>query len=722
MVKKILSISYLAGWSTALLLAGSCANFQKQDSLNLGSTSSQGPGSVTKTYRVTDASPPEIKVPALPDIPVEMHPLVDQWVRYFQGRGRHHMERYLARSSRYGDLMKRILRENGMPDDLLYIALIESGFSSRAVSHASAVGYWQFIAPTGRRYNLEITTLVDDRRDPVLSTQAAAAYFRDLYGMFDSWYLAMAGYNAGENRIKRLVSRHKTRDFWELASKRRALPRETKHYVPKYIAANLIAKNPAEYGFSDIEYEPPLEFEMIQVEHPVDIHQMAKNLNMDYDELKVLNPKFKGPLAPLSKLNTLELRVPIGQGAAGLVAATNAKADATMIANYRSDDIITYRVRRGDTLSGIAARHRTTIRVLRDMNNLKPNRILRVGQRLDLPKRTGAASVISRSTSNRKSRPQVSVAQSDVAANTQASTDAKPKHHVVQRGDTLIGIAEEYEVTVGELVRLNNLRRRAILPVGLRLKLPVVEPLPTAVAEREGDRRSPSSTRVAAHQIHVVRRGENLQLIARRYNLSVQTLIAENNLRNPSMLRVGQRIRIPGEVSGGSGRSFSSQPTTHIVRRGENLQIIAKRYKMTVQRIISENNLRNPSMIRVGQRLRIPGDAAGQSTYKSAPVIHVIRRGENVQKIADRYNVPMQKIINKNNLRNPSRIQAGKKLHIPGRSVARHSPVIHVVRRGENLQAIAQRYNLPIRKIVRKNRLSNPSQILAGQKLLIPGI
>ncbi len=139
----------------------------------------------------------------------------------FQGRGRPHMERYLARSTRYEKLMKKVLRDNGLPEDLFYIALIESGFSSAATSHAAAVGYWQFIRGTGKRYGLEISPFVDERRDPVFATQAAAEYFKGLYSVFGSWYLAMASYNVGENRVKREVMNHYTRDFWELARKKR---------------------------------------------------------------------------------------------------------------------------------------------------------------------------------------------------------------------------------------------------------------------------------------------------------------------------------------------------------------------------------------------------------------------------------------------------------------------------------------------------------------------
>ena len=232
-------------------------------------------------------------------IPIEINEKVEMWIRYFQGRGRPHMERYLARSTRYEAIMKKVLRDNKLPEDLFYIALIESGFSSSAMSHASAVGYWQFIRGTGKQYKLQINQLVDERRDPVLATQAAADYFRDLYSLFGSWYLSMAAYNVGEGRVARAVRKYKTRDFWELVQYKRALPRETDNYVPKYIAAKLIAKNPDKYGFEGIDYMPPIEFDYLTFEQPVNMRLMAERMNVNYEDFKDLNPKFKGEIAPM---------------------------------------------------------------------------------------------------------------------------------------------------------------------------------------------------------------------------------------------------------------------------------------------------------------------------------------------------------------------------------------------------------------------------------------
>ena len=274
-------------------------------------------------FRVGDdsASPKAVQhTEELETIPAEINENVEMWIKYFQGRGRPHMERYLARSTRYEALMKKVLRDNKLPEDLFYIALIESGFSSSARSTASAVGYWQFIRGTGKHYKLEINKMVDERRDPVLATQAAAEYFKDLFKLFDSWYLSMAAYNVGEGRVLKVVRKYKTHDFWELSRNKRALPQETDNYVPKYIAAKLIAKNPDKYGFEGIDYMTPIEFDHMTLDQPMNLKLLAEKMNINYEDFKDLNPKYKGEVAPLDE-GKLNLRIPPGTLLAGLEAA-----------------------------------------------------------------------------------------------------------------------------------------------------------------------------------------------------------------------------------------------------------------------------------------------------------------------------------------------------------------------------------------------------------------
>lgn len=485
------------------------------------------------SFRLSDPEGPKVVDQELEAIPTEVNPLVEKWITYFQGRGRPHMERYLARSTRYEKLMKKVLRDNGLPEDLFYIALIESGFSSAATSHAAAVGYWQFIRGTGKRYGLEINAFVDERRDPVFATQAAAEYFKGLYSVFGSWYLAMASYNVGENRVKREVMNHYTRDFWELARKKR-LPKETINYVPKFIAAKLIAKDPDKYGFGEIDYLPPIEFDHITVNKPVNLRQIADKMNLNYEDFKALNPKFKGEVATV-KGSELILRIPPGTNEQALAVANESVVNTVQfIAD--TGDTQTYRIRSGDTLSTVARRYRTTVAYLRDLNDLPRRKPLRVGMRIYVPDRTPLR--------DRASEKRSLVAKAPTTpspyekASVSVSTDGR--YYIVQSGDSLFTIARKYSTSISELQRLNSIRRGRTLKVGMKLRVPA----PDSSAIHMSPVRE-----IAKAKVHVVKRGENLSAIAAKYNVSMTDIKQKNKIRNPSSLVVGARIVIPAEAA-----------------------------------------------------------------------------------------------------------------------------------------------------------------------------
>jgi membrane-bound lytic murein transglycosylase D len=418
-------------------------------------------------------------------LPIEVNKLVLQWIDYFQGSGRPHMERYLSRSTRYMPAMKKILKEQGLPEDLIYIALIESGFSSTAKSSASAVGYWQFIRPTGKHYGLRIDANVDERRDFVRSTEAAADYFKGLYNLFGAWYLAIASYNVGENRVKNVVMKYHTRDFWKLARENK-LPDETVNYVPKFLAARLIAKEPEKYGFGDVEYMPPIEFSEVEFTNSIDLRKLATALNIEYDDLRDLNPMYKRGLAPEYR-GKLKLRVPKGMEALAAAAGTTASAQGQKM--YVADeDYGYYRIRRGDTVSGIASKLGTSQREIMSLNHLKKTSQLIAGHRLRVP----AENVISDQEvvgTGKKSRSKKAAADS-AATDTevkkksqlmvgriyrepsQESQSKLRKIHIVRRGDTLTEIAHRYQVSIYELARVNQINRKAKIPVGARLEIP----------------------------------------------------------------------------------------------------------------------------------------------------------------------------------------------------------------------------------------------------------
>lgn len=244
------------------------------------------------------------------DLPVTYNSKVKQWIQYFQTDGRKYFKTYLERSSRYLPTMQRLLAQNKMPQDLAYIAMIESGFSAHATSHADAVGYWQFIESTANRYGLRTTWWLDERRDFHKSTTAAARYLADIYRMFDSWYLTAAAYNMGENRMKRIVEKHQTRNFWALA-RRSDFPKETRDYIPKLLAAMLISKAPKLYGFYDVQRLEPYMYEFYPVPGGTDLASLAASIGVSHNTLAILNPELvKGFVPPF--VSSHRIRIPPG--------------------------------------------------------------------------------------------------------------------------------------------------------------------------------------------------------------------------------------------------------------------------------------------------------------------------------------------------------------------------------------------------------------------------
>lgn len=268
-----------------------------------------------KTLRSLENSHLEVstssnETPFIFDIPVTYNARVSSWIRFFQSEGRKSFKTWLERSARYVPVIEDELTRAGLPQDLVYVAMIESGFRPDAVSHMGAMGMWQFISSTGQRYGLHIAWWLDERRDFAKSTHAAISYMKDLNEQFGSWYLVTASYNMGETGVRRLMKKYATNNFWELAD-RRALPRETTDYVPKIIAATLIAKAPALYGFRDLDYQVPLAFDMVRVPGGTDLVNLAGYLGVSSKYMMELNPELTRGFIP-REVSGHQIRVPKG--------------------------------------------------------------------------------------------------------------------------------------------------------------------------------------------------------------------------------------------------------------------------------------------------------------------------------------------------------------------------------------------------------------------------
>jgi membrane-bound lytic murein transglycosylase D len=487
------------------------------------------------------------------DIALDDNAAVQKWVHYFQNKGQKYMRLYLSRSTRYLPMMKNVLRENGLPEELVYVSLIESGFSPQAHSRSNAVGYWQFMRATGRRYGLHVDGFIDERRDPVLATRAAAEYFKELYSLFGSWHLALAAYNAGENRVKRAVMKNYTRDFWELMKRRRSLAAETKQYVPKFIAATMIAKNPEKYGFTGLEFDDPLSYDTVTLTNAISITKLAQNLNVDADELKLLNPKFRGDFVPLSRNDETVVRIPVGKG-------TDAPAAVSMSASKEPKIVQTedyyYRVHQGDNLSMIAKHHHTTVSRLRRMNNLSNRVLLRVGMHLRVPDAGGEGYHYATESDEAaaKKRNGASIA-SAVATTNESESDSngvKEDYHVVRRGENLSTISKHYKVPVDDLLKMNNITKKTVIRAGQKIRVRVDSTERSAVSHgktirvaKRGAVQATTKRMAAVNMHHKILRGETLTSIAARYKIPLHKLASANNLQPGHKVLVGQNLVIP---------------------------------------------------------------------------------------------------------------------------------------------------------------------------------
>lgn len=426
------------------------------------------------------------------------HPLIERWIDYFTGPGHSQYERFLERKAMYGEAIRGWLRDEGVPEDLIWLAFIESGVNPLAYSRAHAAGIWQFIPSTGRVYGLKYDFWVDERRDPERATRAAARHLKDLLEAYGSWELAFSAYNAGPRRVERAVRAAGHRDYWRMVHQQRVLPRETRHYVPKMIAAYRIGQRPEAYGFSVTAPPASMAWRTIELPPRVALADIARQAGLEERELRSLNLHLRRGLTPPSGRSFVNVPLAQADQIEAWVAAGNLP---------RAEFGGIHVVRRGDTLSDLARAYGTTVSDLRTLNGLGSRSLLRIGQQLIVP------------TPGRQSRA--------TAVAAVASEPIRTSSIVVRRGDTLSRIAARSGTTVEALRQLNGLHGDHIV-VGQRLRL-----------------RDSAETATAASTTYRVRRGDTLWSIAQRFNVSMEAIRSLNGLRG-SAIRAGDVLRIPG--------------------------------------------------------------------------------------------------------------------------------------------------------------------------------
>jgi membrane-bound lytic murein transglycosylase D len=301
---------------------------------------------------------------------------VSRQITLFTERIREKFSLWLSRSGKYLELMTGILKEQDIPEEMVFLPLIESGFNPNAYSPANAAGYWQFISSTAKRYGLAINWWRDERRDPVKSTVAAANYLKDLHEMFGSWNLAMAAYNAGEGKIMRALNRTKADDYWSLLPTNQ-IKKETKDYVPKFIAASLIAYNPENYGFSDLEFHPPLSYETVILQSPIDLEVAAECAEVPLEVIRDLNPELKRWCTP-PDTREYSLRIPEGK-------KEIFQENLSLIPEKDRFTVDLYTVRKKDTFLSISRKTGVPVEVILDLNDMEHIMPLSAGTKIYLP-------------------------------------------------------------------------------------------------------------------------------------------------------------------------------------------------------------------------------------------------------------------------------------------------------------------------------------------------
>jgi membrane-bound lytic murein transglycosylase D len=448
------------------------------------------------------------------DLPLTVNDYVLSYLNFFRTpRGRTIVETGLRRGGRYRAMIARILREEGLPQDLIYLAQAESAFQPLALSRAGARGIWQFMSYRGREYGLQRSWWVDERQDPEKATRAAARHLRDLYAMFGDWYLAMAAYNSGPAVVARAIERTGYADFWELY-KRNVLPRETRNYVPIILALTLMSKDAAHYGLQ-AEPEPSVRADLVKPGHPIDLRLVAETIDVDVETLRSLNPQLLRMVTPANP--EFELRLP--EGTAERFFAEIAAIPPEKWVSWRR-----HRVEEGETLSSIARKFRLAARAVADANGLDVHAPLQVGDKLIIPA---------------TARPQ--------------PTLGRLVRYRVRRGDRLESIAEQFDVTAADLKRWNGLRSNHVVR-GMRLKVyPGRRTAPPTVKSQSRDTgavgapdESGTHNQATGTEaiVHRVKQGETLWSIARAYRTTVEALRAANRFLFNRQLQAGDQLMI----------------------------------------------------------------------------------------------------------------------------------------------------------------------------------
>ena len=569
-------------------------------------------------------------------LPVRFNERVLQEIYYMTNSARAFMSGSLNRKTAYDSLIYAQLDAAKMPRDLIYLALVESGFKLKAYSRAKASGMWQFIPETGKRYGLEVDYWVDMRRNPELATMAALKYLNRLHDEFGDWLLAMAAYNCGEGRVRRLLREMQadsTRDtsvavtYWDLE-----LPKETMRYVPRILAAMVIGHYPEQYEMTvEQTYRP--DFDTVTVFDSFPLEEVAKLLKVTEDTLRSLNMELVKWCTPPNKESYL-LRLPVGTRTAFVDGYD--KMEKNSFSSWHH-----HKVRKGENLGVIARQYGIKVSELQQANDMKSSRI-RAGQTLLIP-----IKVTPKPKSSKGKKPH------------------KVRTYIVQSGDDVASVARKFGISQDSVRAWNSLDVAAIVKTGDTLVVSKPEPKPQV----ESDRPQKDRPKISKGAKYAVREGDTFADIAKSYGVPV-VMLMQANQGFSRRLTVGDSLVIPeyvkkkaekkpakSESKPAAKKTSNEKVSVYVVQQGDNLSSISRKFGTSVAKIQELNSMGKSTSLSVGQKLKVA--SAPEAEYK----VHTVKKGEGLWDIARQYNVTIEDIVKWNDL-NDTKIKMGERLKI----------------------------------------------------------
>lgn len=732
---------------------------------------------ISESVKISDT---EI-IPGSQEINFERNDAVDEWIDFFTqtSRGKGFIDKTIYRSGRYFPTMRKILRFHGVPEDLVFLSIQESGLNPTIVSKAGAVGLWQFMPSTGAAYGLYSDSYRDDRRDFEKSSDAAARHLKDLYRDFGDWYLAFAAYNAGAGRISNAINKAGSKDYWQIRS---YLPSETRSYVPSIIAISLIFRNPAEFGFTNIEFAKPIEFDRVNFDGTLTLERLAELCETEVETIRDLNPELISDVIPDYDV-PYQMRIPKGSFNTFLKNYKNSDefySNGMQIPEFagnenslyvESEPIVYYKVKdyepedtktigvvdnkkrievlykKPRTLESIADSFGVRVIDIRQWNNisygsmLKDSTILYVYLTdkqynkfygIEEPKQEEKKEIIyieEKDTSSTSKENQVEEKtveeEKTVIKDTKEEKKDKTKNkkneviYEVQEGDYLGKIAEEYGVKISDIKEWNNLEGD-IIYVGQKLKL---YPSENYVKNKKPEK----------PKVHIVESGETLSLIAEKYNLKVSDLKEWNNLES-DIIYPGQELRLTKPENTKKEKTEKTKAKTHTVKEGENLTLIADKYNVTVEDLKKWNDLKS-DVIKVGQVLYVsdPKKTTKEKKTTGTKITHKVKEGETLSSIANKYDVTVDDIKEWNELEDDV-IIAGQDLTIYTNKKTKEEEKstkdktkekttkqkTYTVKKGDSLSSIAEKFGVTVSQLKKWNNLKS-DKITVGQVLKVSG-